>query len=109
MDPQPDENLTWERRANHVAGMRAVGGMLALTDKRLVFEPNGVDKATGGKSWEAHVSQLAGAEVAGRDFTGLFNGGIRKRLRLKFSGGSEELFVIGDVEQVANELDALAS
>ncbi len=50
IDLQPGENETHSKRANYSAGNRAVGGRLHVTDRHLVFEAHGFDKALGGKS-----------------------------------------------------------
>jgi hypothetical protein len=44
VDLESGETLVWEKRTNHTAGVRAVGGKLYLTDRRLVFESRGIGR-----------------------------------------------------------------
>jgi hypothetical protein len=46
----PDERVTFEALANVSQGWRAVGGRITLTTHRLLFTPNWVDGATGGRA-----------------------------------------------------------
>lgn len=108
MDLDQGETLSWERRANHAVGMRAIGGKLHLTSRRLVFEPHGFDKATGGADWQRSLDNVTGAGAAPRQLTGLFNGGLRKRLQIDLRDGSSELFVIGDLDEVVEEISRAA-
>jgi hypothetical protein len=46
----PDEQVTFEALANAFQGWRGVGGKITVTTRRLLFTPNWVDGATGGKA-----------------------------------------------------------
>lgn len=45
-DPEfpPDEIVVWAAKANRFQGIRAVGGRIYLTDRRLVFAPNDFER-----------------------------------------------------------------
>ena len=106
MDLESGETLVWEKRANHTAGVRAVGGKLYLTDRRLVFESRGIGR--GGKLWSTPLSEVVRVTVADRELTGVFSGGLTNRLRVELASGDEELFVVPKVEDVAKELSEAA-
>jgi hypothetical protein len=101
------ETLTWSRRANRFQGSRAVGGRLALTDRRLMFAPHRFDAALVGKPWEARLDEVrtAGIEPRGSSVKGLFGGGMRKRLRIRTAAGEEEHFLVNKLDQVLESLD----
>jgi hypothetical protein len=101
------ETLTWSRRANRFQGSRAVGGRLAITDRRLMFAPHRFDAALVGKRWEARLDEIrtAGIEPRGSSVKGLFGGGMRKRLRIRTSAGEEEHFLVNKIDQVLESLE----
>ncbi|MFC6013473.1 hypothetical protein [Nocardia lasii] len=101
------EHVVWEQLANRTQGRRAVGGRLHLTETRLLFVPNHLDAATGGKRWETRVSEVRGIGKEAPD-GGLFSGGLRTRLRLDTDKGTE-LFVIGEIDEVIARLEAARS
>jgi hypothetical protein len=107
VDLESGETFVWEKRANHTAGIRAVGGKLYLTDRRLVFESHRIGR--GGKLWSTPLSEVARVTVADRDLTGVFSGGLTNRLRVELAGGEEELFVVRKVAEVAKELSEAAA
>jgi hypothetical protein len=93
------ETVLWERAANRTqAGRRAVGGRLFLTGSRLLFEPNRVDAATGGKNWSAPLASIRSVSTEPRDWN-LFSGGLRTRLRLDLDDGVE-LFAVNHLDEV---------
>ncbi len=92
--------------ANHSVGWRAVGGKLVVTDRRLVFRPNRVDRGLGGKVWTAPLGAIL--EVGRKPPTfGLFNGGLRSRLRIVTSDGAEHLFVVDGLAAQIARIQAL--
>jgi hypothetical protein len=101
------ESVTWSRRANRFQGSRAVGGRLALTDRRLMFAPHRFDAALVGKRWEARLGEIrtAGVEPRGSSVKGLFGGGMRKRLRVRTAAGDEEHFLVNKLDQVLESLE----
>jgi hypothetical protein len=44
VDLESGETLVWDKRTNHTAGVRAVGGKLYPTDRRVVFESRGIGR-----------------------------------------------------------------
>lgn len=106
MEPEPGEHVELERRANHSAGSRAVGGKLTVTDRRIVFEPHGLDKALAGKSVQIPLAEVAAAGTQPRGLNP-FSGALRERLRVETSGGDEHLFVIGGRDEVIALIDRL--
>ncbi|WP_410871194.1 hypothetical protein [Nocardia sp. A7] len=98
------ENIIWQKLANRTQGGRAVGGRLHLTGTRLLFVPNHIEAITGGKRWEAPLTQLRAVGRQSPD-GGLFSGGIRTRLRLDTDAGTE-LFVIDPIDEAIAILDA---
>ncbi|MEV0549605.1 hypothetical protein [Nocardia salmonicida] len=98
------ENVVWQKLANRTQGGRAVGGRLHLTETRLLFVPNHLDAITGGKRWEARLTQLRAVGRQSPD-GGLFSGGLRTRLRVDTDAGTE-LFVIEAIDEAIAILDA---
>jgi hypothetical protein len=102
------ETVVWNRAANRSQSTgRAVGGRLYLTQERLVFEPNRVDAATGGDSWQAPLGALAAVSAQPPDGRAL-SGGLRTRLRLDLSDGNIELFVVNRLDEVVQTIRAAA-
>jgi hypothetical protein len=110
MDLQPGENETFSKRANYSAGKRAVGGRLYVTDRRLVFEAHGFDKALGGKSVDVPLRDVTAVSVEpkGSFVKNLTSGGIRDRLRAE-AGGTAHLFVVSPVAEVVEQVRRAAS
>lgn len=94
--------------ANHSVGWRAVGGKLVVTDRRLVFRPNRVDRELGGGLWSVPLGQIV--EIGRRRPTfHPFNGGLRSRLRIVTADGAEHLFVVNRLDREIETLQALRS
>lgn len=89
--------------------MRAVGGKLHVTDQRLVFLPQGFDKSLAGKDWSAALSSIREVGEAPMNPRHFFGGGLRKRLRVSLADGGEELFVVGKLGEVVEELRQAAA
>ncbi len=104
---QKNERVRWRRAANHEQSGIARGGRLFLTSRRLIFAPNRLDFRMGGQDWEAPLDLVNDIEVADRALREMMGGGMRRRLRVILSGGSEELFVINDAEKAAETLRQL--
>jgi len=102
------EAIRWQAWANRSLNRWiAAGGMLVVTNRRVLFRPNRVEMAIGKKQWECPIASLAEVEVVDRDFT-VPAGGMRRRLGIRTSGGVE-LFVVNDVETKAIELREIFS
>jgi hypothetical protein len=69
-----------------------LGGHLLLTDQRVVFYPHGLDRATGGKSWECELTAISGVRMSASGFNP-FNGSLRPRLQID-GDGTTEYFVV---------------
>ena len=57
------ELITRALAANHQVGWRAVGGRLFVTNERLIFEPNAVDRRSGGGRWECRLYQFGQSKL----------------------------------------------
>ncbi|MCA9678402.1 MAG: hypothetical protein KC464_25475 [Myxococcales bacterium] len=100
------EQVALEILANHtVSRWRAVGGKLALTDRRLRFRPNRVDRSLGGEVWSVPLDQIADVGRQPRTWN-LFDGGLRTRLRVTTRDGAAHLFVVNRLGRV---VDAIAA
>ena len=95
--------------ANHTQhAQRAVGGRLFLTSHRLLFEPNSIDAALAGQPWAAPLGSIDRAGVTGIDLSQFFGGGLRRRLVVAFTDGSEALFVVNGAARKAAAITAAA-
>lgn len=92
--------------ANRFQGSRGIGGKLFLTNRRLLFNPQLVDGAIGGKRWFTPLDQVSEVTVEpkGSGKAGKLGGGLRDRLKLVLRNGEEELFVVNKVDEVVDRL-----
>jgi hypothetical protein len=89
------EVVEWSARANMVQQrVRAVGGRLYLTDRRLVFGRNRAESHLGGKEWSADLGELASASSGGR-----------RSIRVEHKDGRVEKFIIGAPRDSAETVD----
>jgi hypothetical protein len=114
----PDEVLRWKALANHVAGPSYVfwgmtsssSGQLAVTNRRIFYQPSRVDTLFRQKRWEKSLDEVTDIEVVdrphGADGVDVFAGGLRDRLGIKTADGVE-IFVVNRLEQKIAELRAL--
>lgn len=93
----------WQARANMTQGDIAVGGKLAVADGRLTFRPHGLDRSIGGTAFDVLLTDIVSLDMAPRTFD-LFNGGMRKRLRVRLVDGVEALFVVNRVVKVGQRI-----
>lgn len=110
----PGEQLVWKRLANRQQGAyRAVGGRLFLTDRRLIFMPHKVDRATGGNSWSQDLANITRAAIEPRHYGVPLvtrDVGLRRRLRVEQHDGTVDVFVVNRVEDVVGSInEALAT
>jgi hypothetical protein len=103
------EQLIFKFVANHSRGNRAVGGRVFVTNRRLVFSPNIVDRMTLQKEWHWPSDAIEEVGVADPTTELLFSGGMRRRLRVRLNNGAEELFVVNHVEEVVPRLTEVVS
>jgi hypothetical protein len=96
-DPEfpPDEIVVWAAKANRFQGIRAVGGRIYLTDRRLVFTSNNFERNIGGRAWSAPLA----------DFERAFVKGPMKTVRVVYKTGGEEKFVISPRKGSAERID----
>ena len=109
--PEPGSTGSWSILANlAVAGQpRALGGRLRVEAGRLTFRPNRFDRATGGEGFDVSTSEVASVDSAPRRWglMGFFDGGVRRRLRIRLVDGREMLLVVNRVEMRAEQLRTL--
>lgn len=92
---EPGERVLDGWFANHTQhAQRATGGRMWLTDRRLHFEPHGVDRALAGKTWSVPLREIAEVGTTPVDLRHFFGGGLRRRLRVVLRDGSEWYFVL---------------
>ena len=111
MPLEPGEQVRESWLANHTQhSQRATGGRLYLTDRRLVFEPNAVDRALAGRALAVPLTDVADVGRTPVDLRHFFGGGIRRRLAVRLTGGSQLLFVVnGANAKIATIQDAVAA
>jgi hypothetical protein len=98
------ERILFKPGANRSQGNRAIGGHLFVTNQRVIFVPNVVDRLTGAKQWACTLSEIDGVGTAARTFDKPFSGGARRRLELHLDDDRRELFVVNHVEAVEENL-----
>jgi hypothetical protein len=81
------------------------GGQLVVTDRRLLFQPNRFDAATGKKPWELPLGDVVDIEPVDREPTAAA-GGSRRRLGIRTSSGVE-IFVVSNLKTKMSELRGL--
>jgi hypothetical protein len=100
---EADEEIRWQSSAGRSLNRWITsGGQLVVTDRRVLFQPNRFDAATGKKPWECSLASVTGFETVGRDLT-VLAGGLRKRLGIRTSDGVK-IFVVNDLEKKVTEL-----
>jgi hypothetical protein len=91
------EDVRWEARANRFQQkIRSIGGRIYLTDRRLVFAPNKLEKKAAGHAWSARLSDLDCAFVRGP----------LKTVRVVANDGEMHRFVIWPRVESAATIDA---
>lgn len=76
-----------------------------MTDRRLLFQPNRFDVATGKKPWEEPLVNIVGIEEVDCEPTAVA-GGLRRRLGIRVSSGVE-IFVVNNLKAKTSELRSL--
>ena len=107
----PQETVEWSAPALQSVGATSVGGTLCLTDRRLLFVPNGLnfkrrrvmgEVMSNGQPWSVDRSAISNPEVTR---TGdAYNGEMRKRLRIRIAGSDDQLFAVKYVDMARAEL-----
>ncbi|MBW2463638.1 MAG: hypothetical protein JRH11_18445 [Deltaproteobacteria bacterium] len=95
--------------ANRTQRKRAVGGGLHITNQRVLFCPNVVDRSLGGQPWECAVAEVSSvsAEPGRFSLAELFSGGLRTRLRVDLRDGATQFFVVARVAEAQEKLSAM--
>lgn len=93
-------------RANRVDGMVSRGGSLKFYSSYMEFVPNLVEVCIGTRGAQFRYKDIVAVSVIGRDLSssGLFNGGIRRRLEVQMRKGPAEVLVVNKVEEVAERI-----
>ncbi len=89
-----------------VSAWRAIGGELVVTDRRVMFRPNRVDRALGGRVWVVPLAELVDVAKKPPNFAP-FSGGLRSRLRLRTRDGVDHLFVVNGLGALVARIAAL--
>ncbi len=108
--PSADSDATtWSHRASQVQSLRGtVGGNLYLTATRLLFNPNPFEAAVGGRQWSAPLSTIRLMNILPPDGN-IFKGGLRNRLKIEFTDGSVQLFVVDQTNEVIRRIEKAIS
>jgi hypothetical protein len=104
--PRPSERLDGEYPANHLQGSRGRGRRLLITSERLVFIAAVGSRARGAKDWQIEFRDVLKADVAPRGY-GVWDGSLRRRLRISGSSGLVEYFVVWrpkELDKAINDL-----
>jgi hypothetical protein len=108
-----------EISVNHVQANNAilknanigVGGKLQIEPTFIEFVPTKWDKMTGGDRVAVQVEEIETVgkkkKHSGGIFDTLFAGGLGDRLRIQRTDGTEELFVVSNLDEVIDELNQL--
>ncbi|MGN6379717.1 MAG: hypothetical protein ACTHNU_12250 [Gaiellales bacterium] len=89
--------------ANRAKGWRAIGGQLEFTSREATFTPH---RGNPKHLWAARLRDITAVEKSPRTY-GLFNGGLRERLRLTLADGSSEVFVVLGLDEVISDVEPL--
>jgi hypothetical protein len=97
----------WSIPANMTQGSRAVGGHLRIDGTVLRFHPHGLERLFRSAEFVRELQHLALVDIAPQTYHP-FNGGLRKRLRVQFTDGTEALFVVNRPADVGQRIASAA-
>jgi hypothetical protein len=100
------EQIRWQRPAAYCVEGHTIAGVLFATTLGLVFMPNRLNRRRDLVSHRIPLDQLSGIGIAGRTRS-LYDGGLKRRLKVETSIGDSYLFVVNHPDQVAEELREL--
>ena len=105
------EHLQWRAAANRREGARRVAaGWLFITDRRVIFRASRLDRLFGREDYVRLRDTVDTSEVARRDLSDEpFAGGLRRRLALRMTDGSLELFVVWSARRAQRAVATLLS
>lgn len=97
----------WIIAANHTQDGRAVGGKLVVAAGCMAFRPHGMEEALDGERVVILLADIArvGKRPGRFALSELFSGGLAARLEIRRKDGSEELFVVRNLDRVIAELE----
>ena len=98
---QGDEREVQRWPASHRARVLVRGGILVLTDRRVLFEPHKLDRALFTKSWSAALPAISDVN---HDDVGVLSSGRGRRLRITVDDRADR-FLIEDSGAVAAQID----
>lgn len=90
-------NRTWRKRG--------IGGWMFLTNQRLIFSPNVVDRLTGQKEWSCALADISTIETKSAALDKPLAGRLHQRLKVTLAEEIEELFVVKDPDEVISLLN----
>ena len=103
--PEPDAVLL-TRLATRLTAWYTLGGRLTATSSSIVFHPRWLERTFfDAQSFSAAWGDVEDVSVLDRNLSfGSLPVGIRRRLQVTVRDGGRETFVVGNVDQVADEL-----
>ncbi|MFY1583556.1 hypothetical protein ACN267_03530 [Micromonospora sp. WMMD734] len=110
VDPQlnPGEQRLHQTIANQLLGpSRTLGGRLVVTDSRVVFEPNRLDRLTGGRTWQTDaqairkVTETPGGKEGVRRYG---PAGARPQITVDLASGQAGVFVVKNREALTSAI-----
>jgi hypothetical protein len=100
------EKIRWKSSAGRALNRWITsGGLLVVTNRRVMFQPNRFDLVIGKKPWQCPLVSVTAVEAVERDLT-VLAGGMRERLRLQTTDGAET-FVVNNLKEKIVELQGL--
>ena len=92
------ERVVWERAASQPQRRRLVGGRFFLTPHRLIFQPNRIEAATGGRPWAVGLHEITAVWP---------ERGLRRKLRIDLAGARPPgRFFLTNLDRTGEELVA---
>lgn len=104
------ESIVWQRRCTRIFRRRQQGGVLYLTDRRLLFMPSVLDANRGAIPSDLPRERIAALGIEERTLNPLKipQGGLARRLRVEERDGwSTRIFIVPKLDESIAELRAL--
>jgi hypothetical protein len=104
------ESIEHRWAANHTVNTRkTAGGMLYLTNRRIVFTPHRISWAFGCVPWAIHLHDIASVDRLDPTMTSSRDGSLRARLCITLTDRRTEVLVVRHFETVIGTLAAAVS
>lgn len=100
------ERVRWKRPMGYSLPSVAIPGTMYLTDHDLLFVPARFSSHKSEARQRIAVRQVASVDIQPRTGT-LYNGGLRRRVRIRLDNGDVHLFTSNHPDRVVRELQAL--